>query len=91
MIIQALGNVIYTVFTTLLSWVNLPSYDNDILSSLYNFFSILFDSGGQLISFFIPHNIFSVGIPLLVAIFLFEYLYYLVIWILKKIPIISVT
>ena len=89
MIIMRLCDLFYNIITTLLSWVNVPSLSDDTLYDIEMFTDVLC-SGANLIRYFIPTNIFHVGLPIFLFLLGFEYLYYLIMWILKKIPVVGI-
>lgn len=90
MIVQWFAEMFYKILTSLLDWINLPHLPDDVLSSI-NEMSVLISEGAcSLFYFFVPHNIVTVGIPILLIITAFKYGYFFVMWILKKIPMVGI-
>lgn len=90
MILQWFAEMFYKIFTTLLSWIHLPSLANDIKEGINSFIDIIFGNAWVIFDMFIPHSIISVGIPIILAVSVFKYGYYFVMWIIKKIPMASI-
>lgn len=89
MILQWFAEMIYKIMTGLLGWINLPQMSDDF-RKIFDYIDLIVSNGTSIANFFIPHNIFTVGFPILIAIIGFKYGYYLVMWILKKIPMASI-
>lgn len=85
MIIQWFAEMIYKVLTSLLNWINIPLMPETVNDNINEYLTLLFQ-GGELFYYFIPTNVISFGIPLLLVIIAFKYGYYFVMWIVKKIP-----
>ena len=88
MIVQWLANSFYSVITGLLNWINLPTISS--LNDVYAYINLIITNGVDIVKWIIPNNVFTVGFPILIAIVLFKYGYFLVMWILKKIPMASI-
>lgn len=86
MIIQWFADMIYKIFTGLLSWINMPSLDEQIKSAFTSYADMIYSAGNAIFKFFIPDVLVSVGLPIVLIIFTFKYGYYFVMWIVKKIP-----
>lgn len=88
MLIEKLCDLFFKVFTTLLNFINLPSMPD--LASISNYITMIIDNGAVLVNYFIPKNIFVIGLPLLIIISTFQYVYYFIMWIIHKIPAASI-
>lgn len=89
MILQWFADMFYKLLTGLLSWIHLPAMSDDF-RNVFNYIDMIVSNGAAIVNFFIPHNIFTIGFPILIAIIGFKYGYYLVMWILKKIPAVGI-
>lgn len=89
MILEAILNLIKILLTFCFSWINLPAIPSDITSSISSFFDLIFDNL-TLLGFFIRPITFQIAIPLLLVIINFDKLYKLTMWILRKIPALSI-
>lgn len=85
MIVQKFAEMIFTILTKLLGWIHIPFIPNSVDNMIEQYLDIL-GSGIELFYYFIPTNVISFGIPILLAIMAFKYGYYFIMWILKKIP-----
>ena len=88
MLIEALLNMVYRLFSLFLSPVNLPDLDSSAQASLDSFFDYL-SSGAGLFSLFLPIS-FGVYFVIWAAIFAWDHLYPFIMWVLRKIPFIGV-
>lgn len=89
MILQWFAEMFYKLFTALLSWINLPSIA-DNLDDVQELFDMIVSNGAAIYRFFVPGSVISVGCVLFLSITGFKYGYYLVLWILKKIPAVGI-
>lgn len=89
MILEAILNLIKILLTFCFSWINLPAVPESITSSINQFLDLIFNNI-TLLGFFIRPITFQIAIPLLVIIMNFEKLYHLTMWILRKIPMLSI-
>ena len=89
MFIESLCNLVYTVITALLNWVNIPDFPENMINAFASGLEIVYN-GMSLLVYFLPRNVWQYGIKILLAIIAFEYLYYIIMWILKKIPVLGI-
>ena len=89
MIIESILNLVKVLLTFCFNWINLPDVPSPITSSIDSFFNLIFDNL-TLIGFFVRPITFQVAIPLLVIIINFDKLYHITMWILRKIPMLSI-
>ena len=90
MITENLLNPIFLFITENLGLMPaIPNLPETLISAIDNFFSLLFENGG-LVSFFVPMNVVKLAIPIAIVIVNFDKIYSLIIWILKKIPVMGI-
>lgn len=89
MILQWFADMFYKLFNGLLGWIHIPKFTDEQLDPLMQFFDYL-ESGMQIFRFFIPKTIYMSALVILLAIVGFKYGYYLIMWILKKIPAVGI-
>lgn len=90
MIVQWFADMFYKILTSLLNWINLPHLPDDVINSIMEYAALILEGGFALFYFFVPHNIVTYGIPILLIITAFKYGYFFVMWILKKIPMVGI-
>lgn len=90
MIIEALLNVIIGLFTSLLSFVNIPKIPEDTINSVNNTLNSIIEYASPLIDLIIPYNIAKGLLIIVIAIEIAIPVYHFVMWILKKIPMLSI-
>lgn len=91
MIIESLLNAIFSVFETVFSVVNIPSMPDGMSDSIIGMISDLLNYSSCLISLFIPWAQVRVFFPILVVILSSEEIYKLVMWVLRKIPMLGIS
>lgn len=67
----------------------LPSFSSDITAAIDTFFQFLFSAVG-LVSIFVPLNMVKILVPMVIAIINMENIIRLIMFILKKIPVINI-
>ena len=77
--------ILYSVFDTLLGWINLPGMPDDV-SSIYEFVDLAISNGASLVCFFFNVTVLKFCVTLILAYHAFEFIYWVVMWFLKKIP-----
>ena len=85
MILQWFADMFYKIMTSLLDWIELPGLSDDLVNvfdELFNFFLM----GAHLFNFFIPSSVYKVMLPIAVGLVGIKYAYFLIMWMLKKIP-----
>ncbi len=88
MIVESIMNAYKTFLFTVLGWINIPSFEN--FDTIQYILTMMFENAESFITFFIPWNVITIGFPILIFIIMFEDIYYLVMWILKKIPMLGI-
>lgn len=90
MIIEALFNVVTWLISLLFGWLpSFPPVPESVSSSVDSLIDILV-SGFSLVTFFIPVDVFQVCVPILIIVFTAEPIYYFVLWLAKKIPLLNI-
>ncbi len=67
----------------------LPDMPDSITTVVDNFFDLIF-SGVNVLNFFVPLDTVAILIPIVIAIVNFDRIYKIVMWILRKIPFLSI-
>lgn len=88
MILQWFANTFKEIVFALLGWVNIPSPDffNEIISVV----DMAISNGMSLLVFFIPSYVIQSSITIFLVLETFKYGYFLVMWILRKIPAVGI-
>ena len=90
MIISALLNMIILILDKLLAFINLPGIPSESMARINEYVDMIFSYSRNLIGFFLPWNVVSVGIPIIILVMLADKIYNLVMWILRKIPMLGI-
>lgn len=80
---------LYNIVKFCFSWINIPSFPSGLADSIDNFLSLVFDNL-SLLGFFIRPATIRLVVPILLIVINFELIYKLVMWIIRKLPFISV-
>lgn len=91
MILETILNAIYFLIDSLLGWINLPSYPHELVLNATLYIDYIITFGSELIGFFIPWNIVTLGLPIALVVSNAKYFYQLVMWILRKIPMLNIS
>lgn len=91
MIINALLNAVYKIFSVLFTPISIPSFPNDAVSSVNDILTTIFDNSESIIGLFIPWAVVNILLPIVIALELALPVYHLIMWILKKIPFLGVS
>lgn len=88
MIVESIINIIFAVIRIPFSLLSIPSLsDYDVDLSLITEF---LNSSKSLINLFLPWDLVRFGLPILIVVLNSEYIYNLIMWILRKIPMIGI-
>lgn len=68
----------------------LPNLPDELINSIYSYLDLIINNGLALIGLFIRPSTILALVPIAIAIANFEYIYRLIMWILKKIPLIDI-
>ena len=85
MILEGLLTVVKFLITTLFGVINIPGLPEGIQNSIDYFFDLLF-GGVQFLGFIVHWLVVKVLRPLLLAILVAENAYYVIMWIIRKLP-----
>lgn len=91
MIIETLLNAIFSIFEKVFSVINIPGMPDGMSEQVVGFFSDTLNYAGSLISLFVPWSQVKVFFPILIVILASEEVYKLVMWVLKKIPMLGIS
>ena len=80
---------LYRIIQLAFSWINIPSFPSGLAGSIDSFLSLVFDNL-SLLGFFIRPATIRFVVPVLLVVINFELIYKLVMWIVRKLPFISV-
>ena len=72
----------------LFDWINIPAFPEELKNSINSFLDLIFNNLSFL-GFFIRPQTLKIVIPLLIFLFNFKYIYKLVMWIIRKLPFLS--
>lgn len=90
MIIEGLLDFIINVLTFILDLLpDLPSVPAEVTSAVSTFINLIFDNVG-LLGVFVPLSIIKVIIPLWLGIEVFDKVYSLIFWVIRKIPMLNI-
>lgn len=89
MIFEYILNGLQTIFFKIFGWINIPSFSDDFVYNVGDFFDIL-ANGANIVFFFINKNLAFVCLGVVLVIVSFEALYKLIMFIIKKIPALSI-
>lgn len=84
-LIASVVGLINLVFSIL---PNIPAVPAELSNLVSNFFDLIFDNAG-LVGFFLPINVVKIALPIAIIIIEFEHVYSLLLWVVKKIPMLS--
>lgn len=91
MIIETLLNAIFSIFEKVFSVINIPGMPDGMSEQVVSFFSDTLNYAGSLISLFVPWSQVKVFFPILIVILSSEEIYKIVMWVLKKIPMLGIS
>ena len=89
MIIELIKKLLTFVMDTIFSVVDLPVIPPQIGDAVNWFFDLLLQ-GMSIVNWLLPLDLIAPGIDLIVALFLLEHGYRLVLWVLQKIPMLGI-
>ena len=91
MIVEALLNAIFAVLNAAFSPINIPGLPDGMSAQISGFVSDMLNYASSLISLFIPWSQVKIFFPILIVILAAEDIYKLVMWVLRKIPMIGIS
>lgn len=91
MIIESLLNAIFAVFEKVFAVINIPGMPDGMENTVVEFLRSALNYAGSLISLFLPWSQVKVFFPILIVILSSEEIYKLVMWVLRKIPMLGIS
>lgn len=88
MLFELLCNTIYDIITSLFFWVSIPQFDS--MNAMREIYIMAVTNGVGIFTFFIDGKLVGTGCGLVIAVEGFIQVYYFVMWLLKKIPMLGV-
>ena len=88
MIVESLLTMIFNLFNSILSALNIPGMPEEMTQSFDTYVQYLY-SARNLVALFLPINL-TPYFTLFACIFGFKYLYPLLMWVLRKIPMLGI-
>lgn len=89
MLFETILNALKGLLQTLLGWINIPSAGEEFTNGI-SYFTTMLETGQSMIDLFIPWSLVKFGLPLLIVVVNFERVYNLIMWILRKIPMLGI-
>lgn len=90
MIIEAILNLLATVITTVFGILpNIPNLPDNLINGVYSVINVIFDNLSLLGCFIRPQTII-IAVPVVIVIYNFDKIYKVVLFILKKIPMLGI-
>lgn len=90
MVVMGFLKAVLGALKALFSWINLPAFDDETFNNVLMFLDTLFTNAQELINLFLPWDIVRFGIPVVIIVVNFEHIYDLVMWVLRKIPMLGI-
>lgn len=89
MLIQWLCDLLYRIWNTIFGWVEIPQFSETLLNDINSYIDMILLTGRGIVSFFIPTTVFDILLGIVIAIITIKYTYFVVMWIIKKIPVVA--
>ena len=86
-VICTLGRQIAIAFCSIIP--KIPDLPKSLHDSLFTYLDLIFDSGANLISLFIRVDTIKIVIPILIIIINADKIYQVIMWVVRKIPLLS--
>lgn len=87
-LLNFLWDLLFILVELLFGWINIPAFPEELKSNINSFLDLIFNNL-DLLGFFIRPTTLKIVIPLLIFLFNFKYIYKLTMWIIRKIPFLS--
>ena len=87
-LLSFLYDLFFTIIKLFFGWINVPAMPPDIIDSINTFLDLIFDNL-TFIGFFIRPGTLTIVIPIFLFLINFEYIYKFTMWIVRKIPFLS--
>lgn len=85
MILETLLNLVFGLLKIVFGFISLPAFPVSLSSSIDTFLNLIFDNV-TLLGFFIRPLTLTIVVPILIILLNFDYVYKIIMWILRKIP-----
>ena len=73
----------------LFGWINIPAFPEDLKNNINSFLDLIFGNLSML-GFFVRPTTLKIIVPLLIIVINFKYIYRISMWLIKKIPFLSI-
>ena len=91
MLTEALINAGMFLFDVILNFLDLlPDMPEEVVAVLDEFFDLIFTNGWSIACFVIPMDFALMLLPLVILVVNFERVYHLIMWVLRKIPMLGI-
>ena len=91
MLTEALINAGMFLFDVILNFLDLlPDMPEEVVAVLDEFFDLIFTNGWSIACFVIPMDFALMLLPLVILVANFERVYHLIMWVLRKIPLLGI-
>lgn len=87
-ILNFLWDLLFMLVDLLFGWINIPPFPPELQNNINSFLDLIFDNL-DFLGFFVRPTTLSIVIPLLLFLFNFKYIYKFSMWIIRKIPFLS--
>lgn len=91
MLTEAVINAGMFLFDVILNFLDLlPDMPEEVVTVLDEFFDLIFTNGWSIACFVIPMDFALMLLPLVILVANFERVYHLIMWVLRKIPMLGI-
>ena len=90
MIIEMFLNALYNIFDTLTSFISIPPFPDEVLNYLTTFCDYI-NAGAGILSAYTPYYYLATLFGVIVAVDVGIKIYHFVMWVLRKIPVASIS
>lgn len=81
----------FAILNSILDFLDaLPQIPDEVVSVLNQFFDLVFVNGWNAACFFVPMDFVLILVPLVILVDNFEHVYHLIMWVLRKIPLLGI-
>lgn len=87
-LLNFLWDLLELLIHLLFGWINIPVFPAELKNSINSFLDLIFDNL-SLLGFFVRPITLKIIIPLLIIVINFKYIYKFSMWLIKKIPFLS--
>lgn len=87
-LLNFLWDLLELLIHLLFGWINIPAFPAELKNSINSFLDLIFDNL-SLLGFFVRPTTLKIIIPLLIIVINFKYIYKFSMWLIKKIPFLS--